>query len=116
MAEDFKITLQELPGAIEAILFVSGDPVNAEKIADILDCSKADVVKTLNDLMNRYEQNPWSGLTIVRAEDSYVMMTKPYYYTALFYLAWRFHEKVIRVCGKISQKLLVFGRIWITLM
>lgn len=77
MAEDFKITLQELPGAIEAILFVSGDPVNAEKIADILDCSKADVVKTLNDLMNRYEQNPWSGLTIVRAEDSYVMMTKP---------------------------------------
>lgn len=77
MAEDFKITLQELPGAIEAILFVSGDPVNAEKIADILDCSKADVVKTLNDLMNRYEQNPWSGLTIVRAEDSYAMMTKP---------------------------------------
>ncbi len=77
MAEDFKITLQELPGAIEAILFVSGDPVNAEKIADILDCSKADVVKTLNDLMNRYEQNPWTGLTIVRAEDSYVMMTKP---------------------------------------
>ena len=71
MAEDFKITLQELPGAIEAILFVSGDPVNAEKIADILDCSKADVVKTLNDLMNRY------GLTIVRAEDSYAMMTKP---------------------------------------
>ena len=77
MAEDFNITLQELPGAIEAILFVSGDPVNAEKIADILDCSKADVVKTLNDLMNRYEQNPWSGLTIVRAEDSYAMMTKP---------------------------------------
>lgn len=77
MAEDFKITLQELPGAIEAILFVSGDPINAEKIADILDCSKADVVKTLNDLMNRYEQNPWSGLTIVRAEDSYAMMTKP---------------------------------------
>ena len=77
MAEDFKITLQELPGAIEAILFVSGDPVNAEKIADILDCSKADVVKTLNDLMNRYDQNPWSGLTIVRAEDSYAMMTKP---------------------------------------
>ena len=77
MAEDFKITLQELPGAIEAILFVSGDPVNAEKIADILDCSTADVVKTLNDLMNRYEQNPWSGLTIVRAEDSYAMMTKP---------------------------------------
>lgn len=77
MAEDFKITLQELPGAIEAILFVSGDPVNAEKIADILDCSKADVVKTLNDLMHRYEQNPWSGLTIVRAEDSYAMMTKP---------------------------------------
>lgn len=77
MAEDFKITLQELPGAIEAILFVSGDPVNAEKIADILDCSKADVVKTLNDLMNRYEQNPWSGLTIVRADDSYAMMTKP---------------------------------------
>ena len=77
MADDFKITLQELPGAIEAILFVSGDPVHADKIADVLDCSKADVVKTLDDLMKRYEQNPWSGITIVKAEDSYVMMTKP---------------------------------------
>ena len=40
MDDDFKITAQELPGAIEAILFVSGDPVSIDKLADILNCSK----------------------------------------------------------------------------
>ena len=38
--DDFKITAQELPGAIESILFVSGDPVSVDKLADILNCSK----------------------------------------------------------------------------
>ena len=35
MEDDFKITAQELPGAIESILFISGDPVSVDKLAEI---------------------------------------------------------------------------------
>ena len=33
MEDEFRITAQELSGAVEAILFVSGDSVSADKIA-----------------------------------------------------------------------------------
>ena len=36
MEDDFKVTAQELPAAIESILFISGDPVSVDKLADIL--------------------------------------------------------------------------------
>ena len=35
--ERVRFTAQEIPAAIEAILFVSGDPVQVSRIADILD-------------------------------------------------------------------------------
>ena len=75
--DDFKITAQELPGAIESILFISGDPVSVDKLADILNCSKAAVLEALKHLTKRYSGNPWSGLEIRRTEDSYAIMTRP---------------------------------------
>ena len=77
MEDDFKITAQELPGAIEAILFISGDPVYIDKLADICNVSKAAVAEALKHLTDRYSGNPWSGLEIRRTEDSYAIMTRP---------------------------------------
>ena len=77
MEDDFKITSQELPAAIESILFVSGDPVSVDKLADICNCSKNAVNEALKSLMDRYSGNPWSGLEIRRTEDSYAIMTRP---------------------------------------
>ena len=77
MDDDFKITSQELPAAIESILFVSGDPVSVDKLADILNCSKNAVSEALKSLTDRYAGNPWSGLEIRRTEDSYAIMTRP---------------------------------------
>ncbi|MCR4731491.1 MAG: SMC-Scp complex subunit ScpB [Saccharofermentans sp.] len=77
MDDDFKITSQELPAAIESILFVSGDPVSVDKLADILNCSKNAVNEALKSLTDRYAGNPWSGLEIRRTEDSYAIMTRP---------------------------------------
>ena len=77
MDDDFKITSQELPAAIESILFVSGDPVSVDKISDILNCSKSAVNEVLKSLTDRYSGNPWSGLEIRRTEDSYAIMTRP---------------------------------------
>ena len=77
MDDDFKITAQELPGAIESILFISGDPVSVDKLADILNCSKNAVLEALKHLTERYSGNPWSGLEIRKTEDSYAIMTRP---------------------------------------
>ncbi|MCH4153147.1 MAG: SMC-Scp complex subunit ScpB [Saccharofermentans sp.] len=77
MEDEFRITAQELSGAVEAILFVSGDSVSADKIAETLECRKSDVAEVLKTLMDKYDQNPWGGLCIRRTEDSYCMMTKP---------------------------------------
>ena len=77
MEDDFKITSQELPAAIESILFVSGDPVSVDKMADILNCSKNAVNEALKALIDRYAGNPWGGLEIRKTEDSYAIMTRP---------------------------------------
>ena len=77
MEDDFKITSQELPAAIESILFVSGDPVSVDKLADICNCSKNAVNEALKSLTDRYSGNPWSGLEIRKTEDSYAIMTRP---------------------------------------
>lgn len=77
MEDDFKITAQELPGAIESILFISGDPVSVDKLSEILNCSRNAVLEALKHLTDRYSGNPWSGLEIRRTEDSYAIMTRP---------------------------------------
>ena len=77
MEDDFKVTAQELPAAIESILFISGDPVSVDKLADILNCSKNAIMEALKSLTERYLSNPWGGLEIRRTEDSYAMMTRP---------------------------------------
>ena len=77
MEDDFKVTAQELPAAIEAILFISGDPVSVDKLADILNCSKNAVNEAMKSLVDRYSSNPWSGLEIRKTEDAYAIMTRP---------------------------------------
>lgn len=77
MEDEFKITSQELPAAIESILFVSGDPVSIDKLADICNCSKNAVLEALKSLTDRYAGNPWGGLEIRKTEDSYAIMTRP---------------------------------------
>ena len=77
MENEFRVTAQELPGAIESLLFVSGDPVSADKLADLLNVKKAAVEEALKSLMNKYKNNPWGGLEIRKIEDSYAMMTRP---------------------------------------
>ena len=74
---DIVITAEELPAAIEAMLFVSGDGITVAEMSSIVNIPAKDIEAVLSDLMNRYEQNPWSGITIRRADDTYSMMTKP---------------------------------------
>ena len=73
----FKLPVQEVTAAIEAVLFVSGESVSTERLCDILDTDRKTVTEAVTRLMQDYERNPWSGLLIRKIGDSYVMCTKP---------------------------------------
>ncbi len=73
-----ELQLNENIGAVEAILFASGEPVEEKRISEaaVLDKgSIAGIVKTLN---NRYDDNG-SALKIVRLGTSYQMCTREEY-------------------------------------
>ena len=68
--------------AIEAILFSMGDAVSSKDLAKVLEIDEKDVVKLLNDMMDKYEAND-RGIRLVKLEDSYQLCTKNEYYDVL---------------------------------
>lgn len=70
--------IKKLQGAIEAILFASGDPVAVERIAEALNLDKATTVKMLQNLMDEFNKEE-TGIRIVRLDDEYQMCTNPVY-------------------------------------
>ncbi len=60
---------------IEAILFASGDPLTLEKISESSGIESETVVKLINSLNDRYEQNE-SALNIIKLGDSYQIATR----------------------------------------
>ena len=74
---DSKITVQELPAALEAILFVHGDPISVDQLSEITQMPKEVLEETLDRMIKEYETDPWGGLLIRKADNAYVMCTKP---------------------------------------
>ncbi|MCI1966514.1 MAG: SMC-Scp complex subunit ScpB [Oscillospiraceae bacterium] len=68
--------IKKLQGAIEAILFASGDAVSVERIAEALAIDRATAGKMLGNLADRY-CTEHGGIRIVRLEDGYQMCTNP---------------------------------------
>ena len=64
--------------ALEAILFASGDPVSIDRLADVLEIEREDVIDCVEALELSYEKNN-SGIRIVRMEDAYQMCSSPEY-------------------------------------
>ena len=74
---DFTLTIQELPAALEAILFAAGDPVSISRLEEITGVQQDVIHQTLTKMTADYENNPWGGLLVRRLENEYVMCTKP---------------------------------------
>lgn len=70
--------IRELQATIEALLFASGDPVAADKLAEVLEIDKTTVIKLADSLMERLEGED-SGVCIMKMEDKYQMCSKPQY-------------------------------------
>ena len=75
--DDFELPFQELSSAVEAILFVSGDPISISRLEEITNTDRTLIEKALEKLIDNYKNNPWGGLLIRKVDDTYVMSTKP---------------------------------------
>ena len=64
--------------ALEAILFASGDPVSIERLAQVLEIEREDVIDCAEALELQYKKNN-SGIRIIRLEDEYQMCSNPDY-------------------------------------
>ncbi len=70
--------LKEAEAIIEGILFAAGDPVDIERISDILDIDLKSTRAVMTALMDKYDEER-RGLRIIRLEDSYQMCTRGEY-------------------------------------
>lgn len=70
------MTPEELRAAIEAILFVSGEPVTVEDLAEVLsDATKQDIESSLHEIRLRFDTAE-SGIALEQAAGGYRFATK----------------------------------------
>ncbi len=70
--------IKKAKAVIQAILFASGEPISAEKLANSLDIDKLTLIKLMDNLMDDFDKDE-SGLCIIKLNDKYQMCTKPRY-------------------------------------
>lgn len=67
-----------LTGAIEAVLFASGDPIEATKLAQTLETDEKVIAETV-DRLNEYYDSEQRGFEIIKVNSSYQMTTRAFY-------------------------------------
>ncbi len=75
---DSLASLESLPGLVEALLFVSDDPLPAERIAEIVDEQPKRVKKVLAELAAEYEEND-RGFQLKEVAGGYRLYSHPAY-------------------------------------
>ncbi len=70
--------LKQAEAIIESVLFAAGEPVDVEKLSDILDIDTKSTRAVVTALADKYDRE-MRGLRIIRLEDSYQMCTRREY-------------------------------------
>lgn len=70
--------IREIQSAIEAVLLAAGDPVDIERLADIVDVDKASLKEIIKKMTDEYNYQR-RGIHIIRMEDTYQLCTRPEY-------------------------------------
>ena len=78
--------IREIQAIIEAVLFAAGDPVELERLADIVDVDKRSLREILKKMMDTYNYER-RGIHIIRMDDSYQMCTRGEYFDYVSRLA-----------------------------
>ena len=68
--------LNQLKGALEAVLFAHGEPVSAAHLADVFEMDEAELSRVLAVMRDEY-QAAGRGICLLRLEDSWQLATKP---------------------------------------
>lgn len=74
---EFRLTPEEAPAALEALLFAAGDPVPIEKLQQITGLERSCLLGILNNLGDRYLHDRQRGLLLREVEGSWLLCTKP---------------------------------------
>lgn len=77
-----ELTENQKVGALEALLFTTGDSIRITKLAECMECSKSEIDRLLDRLARRYSPDSF-GLTLLRFEDSVQLASKRDYYNVL---------------------------------
>lgn len=70
------MTKEKIKSALESILFVWGDPIEAKAVADLFDVPASDIVRYFRELAEDY-QDRGSGLAIREMDKSFQLCTNP---------------------------------------
>lgn len=73
--------IKKLQGAIEAILFASGEPVSLDRLCKVLELDSQTAARLVQNLMDEYNNDENKGIRIVKLEDSFQMCTNGEYST-----------------------------------
>ena len=82
--------INEIHGAVEAVLFASGDAVERGRLAEAVGCDEDALCKTVA-LMNEYYENEKRGIAIIKIEDGYQLSTN------------RRYSENVRMCLKLEK-------------
>jgi len=69
-------------GAMEAVLFASGEPITVEKLAEALTIEKSQVRTALEEMEKAYNEDEKRGLMLRYVDGGVQLVTKPEYYEA----------------------------------
>ena len=71
------VPLEDVPAAVEALLFASGDPLTLEQLHRILQVDRDKLRRTMDELKDRYARDRSRGLLLREADGTFVLSTKP---------------------------------------
>lgn len=74
--------IKEYKSAIEAVLFAHGDPIEAERLAEILELDVETVHRLAEDLMSEINTRA-GGITMIRLDNQYQLCTRKEYATPI---------------------------------
>lgn len=74
---EFRLTPEEAPAALEALLFAAGDPVPADKLRQITGLERTVLDGILAAMADRYLRDRQRGLLLREVEGSWLLSTKP---------------------------------------
>lgn len=64
-----------MKSAIESVIFASGEAVSLEKLAELFDTSKKNVLNIMNELIDKFESED-SGIRILNLDNNFQMCSK----------------------------------------